>query len=68
MMNKEITVDELAEVLMKVERVKRGPDMVYPYMYGTMIGLLEAARWGFKPVQQIVNERYAEAQKELAAA
>ena len=67
-MNKDYTVEELAKVLTEEARAKFDNDLMYAHLYGTMIGLLEAARWGYKPVQQIINERVLDAQKELALA
>ena len=65
-MNKDYTVEDLAQLLTTEARTKFGSDMMYPHLYGTMMGLLEAARWGYKPVQQIINERCIDAEKELA--
>ena len=41
--------------------------MKYPFAYGTMQGLFESARWGFTPIQKIINEKFAEVEKDLAA-
>lgn len=66
-MNKDITANELSDMLLAVAKKQYNDDMKYPFVFGTLTGLMEAMRWGFKPVQQIINERYAEAEKELAS-
>jgi len=66
-MNKEITTHELADALLELGKKKHGNDMKYAFAYGSLQGLFEAARWGFTPIQKIVNDKYAEVQKDLAA-
>ncbi len=63
---KDITANELSDMLLAIAKKKYNDDMKYPFVFGTLTGLLEGARWGFKSTQQIINERYAEAEKELA--
>ena len=66
-MTQDITANELSDKLLELAKKEYNDDMKYPFLFGTMTGLLEASRWGFKPVQQIINERFAEAEKQLAA-
>jgi hypothetical protein len=65
MMNKNITVDELAKALVAEISAKHGPDKIYPYLFGVMTGLVETMTWSDRTVQEIINKRYAWAQEFL---
>lgn len=65
-MNKEeITVKELADVLLEFGKKKHGNDCGWAFAYGSLQGLFESARWGLRPIQSIVTDSYYSTQKDL---
>ncbi len=67
-MDKDVTVNELADALLKLAKTKYHypTESAMAFSYGTLTGLFESARWGFNSVQEIVDRKYAEIQKDLA--
>jgi hypothetical protein len=71
LMNKNYTVNEMADLLVELGKRKYENDrngLNYCFAYGTMTALFQQALYGFTPVQDIVNNKCLELQKELAAA
>jgi hypothetical protein len=69
-MEKDITVNELADALLKLAKIKYHypAESAMAFSYGTLTGLFESARWGFNSVQEIVDRKYSEIMKEIEAA
>ena len=68
MMNKKHTVNDLANLLVKLGTKKNGSQhgLNYCWAYGTLTALFDQARFG--NAQDIVDRKIAEVEKELAAA
>lgn len=68
LMNKKHTVNELADLLVKLGTKKNGSEhgLNYCWAYGTLTALFDQARFG--NAQDIVDRKIAEVEKELAAA
>lgn len=68
MMNKKHTVNDLADLLVKLGTKKNGSQhgLNYCWAYGTLTALFDQARFG--NIQDIVDRKIAEVEKELAAA
>jgi hypothetical protein len=68
LMNKNYTVNEMADLLVELGRRKNGTQhgLNYCFAYGTMTALFQQALYGSTPVQDIVNNKCLELQKELA--
>jgi hypothetical protein len=64
-MDKDITVNELADAVLQLAKTKYDSQSAMAFSYGTLTGVFEAARWGFKPIQEVINVKYAEVQKDL---
>lgn len=65
-MNKEeITVKELAKALLEYGRKKHGNELGYCFAFGSLEGIFESARWGLRPLQEVVNSAYYRTQKDL---
>ena len=69
-MNKKHTVNELADLLVKLGTKKNGSEygLNYCFAFGTLTALFDQARWGHESVQSIVDRKIAEVEKDLAAA
>ena len=67
-MNNDITVSELTDKLLELAKKKHGSDFMYAHTVGVLQALFEHARWGLTPIQKIVNEKFAEVEKDLASA
>ena len=67
-MNKKHTVNDLADLLVKLGTKKNGSQhgLNYCWAYGTLTALFDQARFG--NIQDIVDRKIAEVEKELAAA
>ena len=67
-MNKKHTVNELADLLVKLGTKKNGSEygLNYCFAFGTLTALFDQARFG--NAQEIVDRKIAEIEKELAAA
>lgn len=65
-MNKkeEITVGELSNLVLEFADKKYGSNK-YAYAFGSLNGIFETARWGMRPVQDIINDAYNRTKKEL---
>ena len=68
LMNKKHTVNDLADLLVKLGTKKNGSQhgLNYCWAYGTLTALFDQARFG--NIQDIVDRKIAEVEKELAAA
>jgi hypothetical protein len=68
LMNKKHTVNDLADLLVKLGTKKNGTQygLNYCWAYGTLTALFDQARFG--NAQDIVDRTIAEVEKELAAA
>jgi len=68
MMNKKYTVNDLADLLVKLGTKKNGSEhgLNYCWAYGTLTALFDQARFG--DAQSIIDQKIAEVQKDLAAA
>lgn len=69
-MNKnENTVDKLAKLLVELGKKKHGSEqgLNYCFAFGTLQGMFESARWGYEPIQKIVDRGIENAEKDLAA-
>jgi hypothetical protein len=68
LMNKKHTVNDLADLLVKLGTKKNGSEygLNYCWAYGTLTALFDQAR--FRDAQEIVDRKFAEVEKELAAA
>lgn len=67
-MNKKHTVNELADLLVKLGTKKNGSQhgLNYCWAYGTLTALFDQAR--FENAQDIVDRKIAEVEKDLAQA
>ncbi len=67
-MNKKHTVNDLADLLVKLGTKKNGTQhgLNYCWAYGTLTALFDQARFG--DIQDIIDRKIAEVQKDLAAA
>ena len=68
LMNKNHTANELADLLVQLGTKKNGSEhgLNYCFAYGTLTALFDQARTG--NVQDIVDRKIAEVEKELAVA
>jgi hypothetical protein len=68
LMNKKHTVNDLADLLVKLGTKKNGTQhgLNYCWAYGTLTALFDQARFG--DIQDIIDRKIAEVQKDLAAA
>jgi len=68
MMNKNNTVNDLADLLVKLGTKKNGAahGLNYCWAYGTLTALFDQARFG--DAQSIIDRKIAEVEKDLAAA
>jgi hypothetical protein len=66
-MNKTNTVNDLADLLVKLGTKKNGSEhgLNYCWAYGTLTALFDQARFG--NAQEIVDRKIAEIEKDLAA-
>jgi len=44
---------------------KKYKDSKYAYAFGSLNGILEAARWGLSPIQEVINNAYYRTKKDL---
>ncbi len=67
-MNKKHTVNDLADLLVKLGTKKNGTQhgLNYCWAYGTLTALFDQAR--FRDIQDIIDRKIAEVEKDLAAA
>jgi len=67
-MNKNYTVNELADLLVKLGTKKNGSEhgLNYCFAFGTLTALFDQARFG--NIQGIIDRKIAEVEKDLAAA
>lgn len=66
-MNKDYSMDELSKLFVQIGKKKHGLDCAYPYALGSIIGVVDFhIKYNTGRLQQIINERYADAEKELA--
>jgi hypothetical protein len=65
-MNKDITVNELADALLLLAKKKYNSESAMAFAYGSLTGVFESARWQFRPIQEVINLKYADVQKDLA--
>ena len=67
-MNKNYTVNELADLLVKLGTKKNGSEhgLNYCFAFGTLTALFDQARFG--NIQDIIDRKIAEVEKDLAAA
>lgn len=67
-MNKDYSLDELSKLLVQIGKKKHGLDCAYPYAMGTIIGMVDFnLKYRPNDLQKDINEKYADAEKELAA-
>lgn len=52
-------------MLLEYGKKKHGNDLGYCFAYGSLEGILESVRWGHRPVQDIINDRYYSTKKDL---
>jgi hypothetical protein len=66
LMNKNNTVNDLADLLVKLGTKKNGTDygLNYCWAYGTLTALFDQARFG--NIQDIIDRKIAEVEKDLA--
>lgn len=63
------SLQDLSKLLVQIGRKKHGSDYAYPWAMGTIIGIVDHnLKYRPNDLQKILNEKYAEAEKELAAA
>lgn len=69
-MDTNYTVEELSKLLVEIGKKTRGADFAYPWALGTIIGLVDFNMFPSVTdgLQNAINNRYAAAEKELAAA
>lgn len=67
-MNKNNTVEDLAQVLLEVGTKKHGSNhgLNYCFAYGTLQAVFESCRWGHESVQSIIDRAIQSAEKDLA--
>ena len=66
-MNKNYTLDELSKVFVQIGKKKYGIDSAYAYAVGSLVGVVDHhIKYNPLRIQQIINERYTDAEKELA--
>lgn len=66
-MNKDYSMDELSKLFVQIGKKKHGMDCAYAYAMGSIIGVVDfQIKYNTGRLQQIINERYADAEKELA--
>jgi hypothetical protein len=70
LMNKNNTVNDLADLLVKLGTKKNGSEhgLNYCWAYGTLTALFDQARWGHASIQDLIDNKIAEVEKDLAAA
>ena len=63
------TLEQLSKLLVQIGKRDRGADYAYPWAMGTLIGLVDFnMSYRNEALQNAINRKYAEAEKELAAA
>lgn len=67
MNDQDITVSELTNKLLELAKKKHGSDFMYAHTVGVLQALFEHARWGLTPIQKIINDKFVEVEKDLAA-
>lgn len=66
-MNKNYTLDELSKMFVQIGKKKYGIDCAYAYAVGSLVGVVDHhIKYNPLRIQQIINERYIDAEKELA--
>jgi len=69
MNKKDYSINELSDLLVKIGKKKHGIDCAYPFAMGTIIGLVDSyIKYRPWDLQEAINLRYAEFEKELEAA
>lgn len=67
-MNKNYSVQELSKLYVEIGKKTRGADYAYPWALGTIIGIIDHnIKYRPNELERIINERYAQAEKELAS-
>ena len=63
------SLQDLSKLLVQIGKKKHGLDCAYPWAMGTIIGIVDFnLKYRPNDLQKIRNEKYAEAEKELAVA
>lgn len=66
-MNKNYSLEDISKLYVQIGRKKHGIDCAYPFALGSIIGLVDHhIKYDPTRLQQIINERYADAEKDLA--
>ena len=67
-MNKK-DINDLSKLLVELGKKRHGLDCAYPFALGTIVGLVDSyIKYRPHELQDAIDIRYAEAEKELAAA
>lgn len=62
-------IQDLSKILVELGKKKHGSDYAYPFALGTIVGMTDYyLRWYPEKLEEVVNQRYLEAEKELAEA
>lgn len=60
-------IQDLSKILVELGKKKHGSDYAYPFALGTIVGMTDYyLRWYPEKLAEVINERYLEAEKELA--
>lgn len=66
-MNKDYSLDELSKLFVQIGKKKHGLDCAYAFAVGSLVGVVDHhIKYNPNRIQQIINERYVDAEKELA--
>ena len=65
----EHSIDDLSKLLVELGKKRHGLDCAYPFAMGTIVGLVDSyIKYRPWELQEAINLRYAEIEKELAEA
>lgn len=68
MNKKDYSLEELSKLYVQIGRKKHGIDGAYPWALGSIIGMVDFnVKYNPSNLQNIINQRYSEAEKELAS-
>ena len=68
-MNNDYSLQDLSRLLVQIGKKKHGSDYAYAWAVGTICGMMDFnIKYRPNDIQRAINEKYAEAEKELAVA